>query len=55
MTTELKKVIAKRNATDISNRIKSVMRKYKMSASCKDELLQIADSALCLKTKINNI
>jgi hypothetical protein len=53
--TNLKKDILKRNAHDISNKIKAVMSKYKISETCKDELLQIADSAICLKHKINDI
>lgn len=53
--TELKKEIAKRNAREISNNIHSVISKYRMTETAKDELLQIADKALCLKTKIGDI
>jgi hypothetical protein len=52
---ELKKDIAKRNVRDICGKIGSVTTKYKMSESCKDELMQVADMVLCLKNKIDLI
>jgi hypothetical protein len=54
-SSDLKKDIAKRNVRDICGKIGSVITKYKMSESCKDELMQVADMVLCLKNKIDLI